>query len=181
MDDIVFRKVDKNNEEELAKYEEELYRAFSKNDSNGWAMNNYLKINNCRLRSKLLSIYDQDFYIAINRNNSILLGATINYNKQKLQYKQMGFKFDNHESDQYCEGTIFFSNENEIKNYDFIKVATTFFNFIEQDIKMQDIYIVYGTCSRKLKAMYSLLGYEKIEKINIGDITKLLMRMKLNE
>lgn len=179
MPDIIYEKVKKTNKECLITYEMAFFKAFSSNDPDGWTMKHYEIIDDNRLKSRILSLEDQEFYIAKNsENNNIVLGAAINFNKTNLQYEQMGFKIEQHESENFAEGLIFFSIADEISKFDFGSLAAEFFNFVEKDLLKRNIEIVYGTCSRKLKAMYSLLGYEKIDKIKTDSGIKLLMKMK---
>lgn len=64
--------------------------------------------------------------------------------------------------------------------FDFSVIASELFNFMEQDVRKRGIKIIYGSCSRPMKAMYSLMGYEKIKSIKTEYGTKVLMIMRIS-
>ena len=169
--------LDTNNEDELIEYEKELFDSFSKLDPDGWVMNNYQIINGNRLRSKTLTYEDIEVYLVKNYCK-ILIGSSVNYNvNKKLQLEIMGFYLDK-KIKNFCEGLIFFTTE-QAKNHDFLKISTNLFEFIKKKLLKKNIKTVYGTCSRKLKAMYSLLGYEVIDKLVVNNEKKLLMKLEM--
>lgn len=175
MDDIKYCFL--TDEKDIIEYEKGLYNAFKNNDPTGWILNNYKMVDECRLISKTLDYDDQEFY-TVKKDGIILIGAAVNYNiKKKLQLEEMGFKIDKNNNN-FCEGLILYTINSE--NIDFLHAASNLFEFIKKRMLEKEIKKVYGTCSRKLKAMYSLLGYIVIDRLTLKDGTiKLLMSMDL--
>jgi len=162
---------------ELIDFEKGLYEAFLRDDPNGWVMNNYKLINGNRLASKTLDYNDIECYAVLN-NGKIAIAGSVNYNtSKKLQLEEMGFKI-NKNNNNFCEGLILYSTKNS-DGIDFINASTKLFEFIKNIMISKNIKYVYGTCSRKLKAMYSLLGYDVVDRLIVNGEKKLLMKMEL--
>ena len=158
------------NEEEIVEYEKGLYHAFMIRDPDGWVANNYKVINGNRLRSKSLSYSDLDVFAA-KENDNIIAASSVNYNmNKKLQLEEMVFKIEKRSD--VCEGLIFFTTE-EIVGEQFLEISGKLFTFALDLGRKKGIKVVYGTCSRKLKAMYTLIGWEVVDRINIDGLKKL--------
>ena len=92
----------------------------------------------------------------------------------RLQLEYMGFSIENKKN--ACEGLIFLTNKPDgLKGEFFLEVAGNLFSHALSYGKKKGMNIVYGTCERKLKAMYSLLGWEVIDRKKIDGINKLLL------
>lgn len=177
MEDIKIEILNHNNEAEIVEYERGMYKAFSRNDANGWAMTNYELIDGDRLRSKKLPLDDQVFFVVRRAGGGIEIGAAMNFNHiNQFQAEDMGFTLDKDE--RTCEGLILFSDPDSERG-DFVELAAGLFEYIIEHIKERGIEVVYCTCSRKIKAMYTLLGFEVADRIVVNDEKKLLMRMEI--
>ena len=72
-----------------------------------------------------------------------------------------------------------FYTTDEMMGEHFLEVAGKLFTYALSFVKERGINIVYGTCTRKLKAMYSLMGWKVIDKKDVNGFKKLLLRYDL--
>jgi len=151
-----------------------LYEAFVKKDPNGWLVNNYEIIDECRFKPNI--DYRDLIVFGIKNNGKLVAGATMNMNINKLQLKEMGFGIDLKKYNEMCEGINFFIIEN-MKDNLFLKIKQLF-EFGYSYLKKKKYFFI--TCSEKLIKFYKLLGFEFIESRNINNEIKCLMLLKIN-
>ena len=114
-------------EEEIIEYEKGLYKAFVERDPNSWVSRNYEKIDNYRLRSKIIQYSDQDIFAA-KYNKKIMAANSVNYNMtKKLQLEEMGFSYDGKE--------VMYSGITGKKLEARIYVANTYYLKLERMVK----------------------------------------------
>jgi hypothetical protein len=159
-------------EKDIIEYEKGLYDAFIKKDPDGWVSKNYDIINNCRLRSKISYSYQTIYAVKI--NDEIIACGAVNFNPDMLQLEKMGFIIQKNISDKICEGiNLFISRDMGDQT---IGILGGLNSYIFDDLKKRGITIAYGTCSRKLKALYTIYGFEVIDRKIIEEDKKLLLR-----
>lgn len=163
-------------EKDIIEQEKKLFDTYMKKNQSGWVVNNYIKIDNCRLRAKI-PYNDQTVY-AVKKNDDIIAGGALNFNISKFMLKEMGFEIDKN-IENACEGINLYATD-DIKGDDVFKVFSEFINFIINDLKKRKIYTVYGTCERHMKAMYSLLGFQILDKKIVQGIKQYFMIYKIN-
>lgn len=165
------------NDADLIAYEQGLYEAFSSRNPDNWLTQNYLTIDGCRFRSRI-PYRDQVVYAARDGGRIVAAGA-VNFNvTDTLQLEEIGFFIDK-EAVPACEGLLLFTDGKSLPGERFLEVASGLFRFIESDLIGRGMVRVYGTCSRPLRAMYTLLGFQVIDRLKKDGETKLLLAYDL--
>ncbi len=153
-------------------YERGLYKAFVERNPDNWLTTHYRVVDECRFQSPI-PYRDQTVYAAVEDGRIAAAGA-INFNTHNvLQLEMIGFEIDK-VSAPVCEGLLLFS-DGSLPGERFLSVASTLFEFIETDLIRRGMSRVYGTCSRGLKAMYTLLGFEVVDRLKLDGELKLLL------
>ncbi len=94
----------------------------------------------------------------------------------KTQLEEVGFNIN--KELKFCEGLNFYTT-NVLKGENFLSLSASLFEFVKSDIIKKECKIVYGTCSRDMKAMYTLLGYEVFDKKKSKNGTKYLLGLEI--
>jgi len=167
-----------NKEEELIEFEKGLYKTFSKISPDGWLMKNYQIIDNCRLRSYIP--YDNLVIYKLLENNYVYGYVAVNVSyTDKTQFEKMGFKVADEDKDKrIADGLSMYEVENS-KSKDSFKALLKFTDLFIEDLKRRNFDLLYIVCAENLRAMYTILGYDEIDSINLNNKKAFLFKLKI--
>jgi len=165
MDIIIIELIE---EQDLIQNEKFLYDSFVKKMPDEWIIENYMIIDNCRL--KPLFPYSDLKVFDIRVNNNTLINMILNMNKKNLQLEKIGFTRENIKNEKnFCEGITFCSKGVPADlGPDFILLFQKINELILNKLKEYHIEVVYGTCALFVKRFYERIGFKAIASINKG-------------
>lgn len=182
MSEYSYEVLNLNNETDIIEYEKGLYNAFITKSPDGWISNYYLKVGNDRLRHPVLDFKDQAITV-IRKNDKIIAASAQNINHQKyLELEKKGFSIlEKDRGSRIADGLNSFVTDGEIPSDQFIDIYGSYTEFMLEDLKSRGITILYGTIYRKLKALFSMMGFETIEKLDVNGKKMYLQRLVLSD
>jgi hypothetical protein len=165
-------------DDEIKEYEEGLYKAFILKNPDEWMKNNYLIIDNSRLRSKI-SYSSQEICAIKKDDRKIVCAASANFNKENLQFEQIGFKLpEKYKQKKFCEGLNMYNSEPYSSKTE--KIMRDFFNFIYKKAIEKNLDYMFATCTEKLKIFYLIYGYEIIDELELYGKKELFLKIDIN-
>jgi hypothetical protein len=145
-------------DDEIKEYEEGLYKAFVIKRPDKWIIENYIKVEEDRIRPKYS--YDKIIIYAIKKDGKIISASAINYNTEiNFQVEDIGFKIKKDKND--CEGITFFILEDN-SNIEMLTIVPKFNDFFINDLKIKGFKKMYMTCPEKLKNFYERAANMKV-------------------
>ncbi len=158
------------NDEDLIENEKKIFSAFYKRYwHDAWIMNNYQKIDNCRLKCPF-SHFDQVVIVLKDTDNHIVTGAAYNLNmKEKLQLEMQGFSIDAFKKKFFfLEGLYFYStlSANPLQQLStMLKWNKLMQNYCKEEMGRQ---IFFGTCHERLIKFLKVCNFEFYDSLDIG-------------
>jgi len=167
------------NEKDIDDFERGIYRTYLKNNKDGWVSCNYQVINGCKLRSKIS--YDNQIIYSFKKKNNIVIAGAVAINKNtNFQFKEMGFKIpEDKKNYSFAEGITFYAND-KMLGEDFLTLIGNFFKNAEIDLKKRNIKYLFTTCERHMKAMYTLMGFDILDKKTIDGVKQFFLVYEIN-
>ena len=171
---VIYKKIDINNEEEVVEFEKTLYKEFMERNPDSWVSKNYIRIDDCRFRIPM-NYKDLGIYVAKN-NNKIIMGIALNFNmKTTLLLEKKGFKNIN-KDDETAEGLLFFSVQSELYGLNFFEIVEHLLIMAKENfIKEKIIKKIFAVCTKEFLNMYQLMNFKPIKKIKIDGKEKYLL------
>lgn len=182
MSEYSYEVLNLSNEKNIIDYEKGLYKAFITKSPDGWISNYYQKIGEDRLRHPLLDYEDQTITV-IRKNGRIIAGSSQNINPRKyLELEQKGFSILEEDKElNIADGLNSFVTDGEIPPEQFIDIYGGFAEFMIEDLKSKGITVLYGTIYRALKALFSMMGFETILKLDVNGKKMYLQRLVISD
>ncbi|MCG8570481.1 MAG: hypothetical protein MJB14_10110 [Spirochaetes bacterium] len=164
------------NDKDLIQHEKNLYHRYGLKNPYGWVAQNYQVIDNCRLQSHFP--YEDQIVYAIKKNNEVKAACTLMTNQDMpLMLEQMGFRI-NKENVKIAEGINLYAPD-DLPGEEVMQIFGNFFLYMTHDLASKGFDFVYSACERHMKAFYSLMGFEILEKIEIQGMVQCLTRYSL--
>lgn len=179
MEEIRLDKLDSSNPDDVCVFEKALYRVFRERKSDSWEEEQYtVNENDKRMSHRLLDVEDMVLYV-VKKGDDTLGCMAANLNTEKIiTFEEFGVKVPEEDLKyKVVEGLVFFLFE-EIGN-DGYKTFMHFSGEIYKDLKKMGYKYFYGKCPEKLKSMYSLAGFDEVERFNYKGRPLCLVKLDL--
>ena len=160
MSDIKFEILDDTNINDVMELEKKLYISFVEKIPNDWVKSKYTFIDNERLKPN--RPYEKITVFLFKKNQEIIASIAVHFDMDNiLELEDFNFNLKNREKS--CEGLFFFVDSHQDIN--FFDLEKHFYKMI-QYLKDRDIQYVYGTCGKKLRSLYKMIGFKVLDKVD---------------
>lgn len=166
-----------NDAADILEYEKGLYRAFVERNPGSLKSKNYITDGD-RLQ---LKIDDKDVMVyAIKQNDVIIAACAVDLaNKEVTQFEEIGFEKSPEDGKKKIADCLAMYIELGSDTDSFLAMGADFVNFIIDDLKKNNMEVWYATCPRTLKSLYTIMGFDVMNTIQIDNDKECLLRMEL--
>lgn len=157
---------------DIEEFEAGIYSSFIIRSPDQWMKDNYIHIDNKRLRAPFS--YSFMLIFGIKKDDKLVGGLSLNFdNNNPTQYEILGFNVPNKQNS--CEAlNLYFTPD-----INCVFHVLTIFDYVIEQIRNWDIHRIYCTCNEEKLAFFKFLNFTYIDETMAGDKKEYLLELDI--